>query len=57
MKSMYPKNPMPQARTATDPSPPTPSKRGRRLQVRRSGIHGKGVFAVAPIARGELVIE
>ncbi len=30
---------------------------GRRIQVRRSGVHGKGVFAVAPIARGEQVIE
>ena len=31
--------------------------RGRRIQVRRSGVHGKGVFAVAPIAAGERVIE
>ncbi len=30
---------------------------GRRIQVRRSGVHGKGVFAVLPIARDELVIE
>ena len=30
---------------------------GRRIQVRRSGVHGKGVFAVAPIARGERLIE
>jgi SET domain-containing protein len=30
---------------------------GRRIQVRRSGVHGKGVFAVAPIARGETIIE
>ena len=77
MKSMYPKNPMPQASAATDPSPrspkplskvapgaslnaspnASPKRGGRRLQVRLSGIHGKGVFAVAPIARGELVIE
>lgn len=35
--------------------PATP--RSRRLQVRQSGVHGKGVFAVAPIAKGELVIE
>jgi uncharacterized protein len=30
---------------------------GRRIQVRRSGVHGKGVFAVAPIAKGERLIE
>ena len=30
---------------------------GRRIQVRRSGVHGKGVFAVQPLARGEIVIE
>jgi uncharacterized protein len=31
--------------------------RGRRIQVRRSGVHGKGVYAVAPLARGEVIIE
>jgi SET domain-containing protein len=30
---------------------------GRRIQVRRSGVHGKGVFALRPIARGETIIE
>ncbi len=30
---------------------------GRRIQVRRSGVHGKGVFAVADIAEGETLIE
>lgn len=30
---------------------------GRRIQVRRSGVHGKGVFAIAPLAQGERVIE
>jgi SET domain-containing protein len=30
---------------------------GRRIQVRRSGVHGKGVFALQPIARGEELIE
>ena len=32
----------------------TPS---RKIQVRRSGVHGKGVFALAPIAEGERIIE
>jgi SET domain-containing protein len=31
--------------------------RGRRIQVRRSGVHGKGVFALKPIKKGETVIE
>jgi uncharacterized protein len=30
---------------------------GRRIQVRRSGIHGKGVFALKPIEPGETIIE
>jgi SET domain-containing protein len=29
----------------------------RRIQVRRSGVHGKGVFAVQRIAEGETIIE
>ena len=57
MNSMYSKITMPQASAAADPSPAVLPKRGRRLQVRRSGIHGKGVFALAPIAPGETVIE
>ena len=30
---------------------------GRRIQVRRSGVHGKGVFALKPIRAGERIIE
>jgi uncharacterized protein len=29
----------------------------RRVTVRRSGVHGKGVFAVQPIAKGDKVME
>jgi len=29
----------------------------RRIQVRRSGVHGRGVYAVGPIAAGERIIE
>jgi hypothetical protein len=29
----------------------------RRIQVRKSGVHGKGVFALQPIARGQRIIE
>ena len=67
MKSMYPKNPMSHASAALELSPPsaaaqpasTPAPRPgtRRLQVRQSGIHGKGVFALRPIEPGERVIE
>jgi len=35
----------------------TPSHAGRRIQTRRSGIHGNGVFATQDIAQGETVIE
>ncbi len=42
-----------------DAVPPTPARRapGRRIQVRRSGIHGKGVFALLPLKKGDTVIE
>ena len=30
---------------------------GRRVQVRRSGVHGKGVFALIDIAEGETLYE
>ena len=36
---------------------PVTAATGRRIQVRRSGVHGKGVFAVQPIAAGDTVIE
>ena len=58
MISMYIKNSMTQA--AARKQPPTPSAKpatGRRIQVRLSGVHGKGVFAVAPIPKGEVLIE
>ena len=35
----------------------TPPATGRRIQTRRSGVHGKGVFAVRDIAAGETIIE
>ena len=65
MISMYPKNPMTQASARREATAHQPSSRktaastarGPRIQVRRSGIHGKGVFAVAPIAAGDVVVE
>jgi len=54
MNSMYLKNPMTQDSAATAPSAKTG---GRRIQVRKSGVHGKGVFSVATLKKGEVVIE
>jgi len=34
-----------------------PALDGRRIQVRRSGVHGRGVYAIRPIAKGEVIIE
>jgi uncharacterized protein len=31
--------------------------RGARIQTRRSGVHGKGVFALQNLAEGEVLIE
>ncbi|MET0543013.1 MAG: SET domain-containing protein-lysine N-methyltransferase [Variovorax sp.] len=35
----------------------SPSNTGRRIQTRRSGVHGNGVFAVRNIAQDERLIE
>ena len=40
----------PQLRTASVAQSPS-------IEVRESGVHGKGVFATAPIAKGETLIE
>ena len=34
-----------------------PVASGKRIQTRRSGVHGKGVFALQDIAEGETLIE
>ena len=36
---------------------PTTAKPGRRIIVRRSGIHGKGVFALTDIPKGTRIME
>jgi hypothetical protein len=41
----------------SSPSGQTPNASGKRIQVRRSGVHGKGVFALQDIAEGETLIE
>jgi uncharacterized protein len=42
---------------AKTPVSPSGSSSNRRIQVRRSGVHGKGVFALQDIAEGETLIE
>ena len=45
------------ARTGGAPASGARPEPARRIQVRRSGVHGKGVFAVQNIAEGETIIE
>ena len=48
---------MKSARAAAAGRAAAPARKPRRIQVRRSGVHGRGVFAVAPLAAGETIIE
>ena len=63
MSSLYPIKAAVQAKVRKTASPPPATTapaapvRGRRLQVRKSGVHGKGVFVVQPIHKGEAFIE
>lgn len=36
---------------------PAAGAAGRRIQVRRSGVHGRGVFALQDIPEGETIVE
>ena len=45
---------MPQAKPAPRS---TTNAGGRRIQVRASGVHGRGVYALEPIAAGQRIIE
>ena len=45
------------ARTPRRPAGAGDAPSGRRIQVRKSGVHGKGVFALQPIPAGERIIE
>ncbi len=44
-------------RATASASSPATAAAGRRIQVRRSGVHGRGVFALQDIAEGETIIE
>lgn len=41
----------------TNTASQAPASPGRRIQVRRSGVHGKGVYALRGIVAGERLIE
>lgn len=45
------------AQADTLPPGPRRHRNARRVQVRRSGVHGKGVFAMLPIAAGQTIFE
>ena len=47
---------MPKSQTVSI-SQAAPALDARRIQTRRSGVHGKGVFALADLAEGETIIE
>ena len=58
--SMYRMNSDKQISTTFDGPTDESARRGeggRRIQVRRSGVHGKGVYALQKIRRGEIIIE
>ena len=57
MNSMYINHPMTEASGASIPPSGPPRRPRPRIQVRRSGVHGKGVYALQPIARGERIVE
>ncbi len=44
-------------KTAQAATTPPPKRNGRRVQVRRSGVHGKGVFALGAIPAGATIME
>lgn len=54
---MYRMNKTVQAKAASGAGQKTASGAGRRIRVRRSGVHGKGVYALRPIAAGEPILE
>ncbi|MBO9689832.1 MAG: SET domain-containing protein-lysine N-methyltransferase [Mitsuaria chitosanitabida] len=56
MNSMYRTRSMPQDSPASS-APKSPKGKATRIQVRASGVHGRGVYAVAPIPAGDKIIE
>ncbi|ABM39259.1 SET domain-containing protein [Polaromonas naphthalenivorans] len=48
---------MSKKQVSASPAPPVAGSDKRRIQTRRSGVHGKGVFALQDLAEGETLIE
>lgn len=59
MNSMYPKNPMTEGHVSNtfEPAVGKEKRASPRIQVRRSGVHGKGVFALGSFTKGERIVE
>jgi uncharacterized protein len=51
------KNDKPTPRAAKGDKPADKAKKSKRIEVRASGVHGKGVYALAPLKEGAVVIE
>jgi len=47
----------PRSARSRNPLPAATTTGGRRIQTRRSGVHGKGVYALVDLAEGETLIE
>lgn len=56
-RTASPARPVPAAPNTSGKRAATVAASGRRLAVRKSGVHGKGVFALRPFAQGETIIE
>lgn len=56
---MPPKKTQPTVTVGSGPGPAAApvARSRRRIQVRRSGVHGRGVFAEVAIAQGEIILE
>ena len=57
MNSMYPKKIDAPRSPSIAAAGPAKAPRSKRLEVRKSGIHGKGVFAVRPFKAGARIME
>ena len=57
MVSMYIKNPMTQASAASSPETALPKRNAKRIAVRKSGVHGRGVFSAIKFKKDEVVME
>jgi uncharacterized protein len=56
MNSMYRMKPSKQAASKRNDKKPSEAE-GRSIQVRRSGVHGKGVYALLTLKKGKKIIE